>query len=90
MGNKERRRKRESTRKVPVVVREHIVLGGKPRSKPIVGEVSMKPVECPEDHKPFKDVGSFIHHMWGMHGWQSTEALIYWADNYRAEELEDE
>ena len=50
----------------------------------------MNPVECSLCHKPFKDVGSFIHHMWVIHEWQSTQSLIYWSDNYRAEELEDE
>lgn len=73
-----------------MVVREHAIRGDKLGGEHTVGETPMKPVECPEDHKPFKDVGSFIHHMWVMHGWDSTQSLIFWSDNYRAEELEDE
>jgi len=46
----------------------------------------MNPVECPQCHKPFKDVGAFIHHMWVIHEWESTDSLIYWGDNYRAKE----
>ena len=46
----------------------------------------MNPVPCPECEKRFKDVGAFIHHMWVIHEWESTESLIYWGDNFRMSE----
>ena len=46
----------------------------------------MESIKCPQCHKPFKDVGAFIHHMWVIHEWESTDSLIYWGDNYRAKE----
>ena len=49
----------------------------------------MKPIECPECHKPFKDVGAFIHHMWVIHEWDSTDSLIYWGDHWGIEDAEE-
>ena len=90
MGNKERRHKRGLVGKIPVVVCGHPLRSNMLWDGDIMEEVQVESVECPFDHKPFKDVGSFIHHMWVMHEWDSTDSLIYWSDNYRAEELEDE
>lgn len=73
-----------------MVVREHLIRGDKPRGEHTVGETPMMPVSCPECNHKFRDVGSFIHHMWVMHEWESTQSLIYWGDNYRVEDEPDE
>lgn len=88
--NHERRIKHRHRWKDSVVVRGHLIRGDKSRAKHTVGETLMIPVPCPECNHKFRDVGSFIHHMWVFHEWDSTKSLIYWGDNYRAEELEDE
>ena len=46
----------------------------------------MKPVTCNECDKSYKDIGSFINHMMAVHGWDDGDSLIYWSDNYGADE----
>jgi len=46
----------------------------------------MNPVQCIECSKEFKDVGAFILHMIRIHGWNDSDSLIYWSDNYRTDE----
>jgi hypothetical protein len=48
------------------------------------------PVNCPECSHKFRDVGSFIHHMWTMHEWESAQSLIYWGDHWRVDDAEKE
>jgi len=46
----------------------------------------MNPVTCNECGKIYKDIGSFINHMIRVHGWNDSDSLIYWGDNYGADE----
>jgi hypothetical protein len=89
-NNKDRRRKHVSTRKNSMGLREPVVLGDKQGGEHPVDEASMIPVSCPECSHKFRDVGSFIHHMWVMHEWESTQSLIYWGDHWGSNDAEKE
>lgn len=87
--NHERRRRHKHRWEDSALVRGHSVLYSEPGSEHTMDE-TQPPVNCPECSHKFRDVGSFIHHMWTMHEWESAQSLIYWGDHWRVDDAEKE